>query len=170
MNEKADFKKSKKAAENILKKYNIDEPIINVFEIAKNEGVRLEFIEMPDELKEVAGFFDPQEKVIVVNDNDPPNRQMFTIAHELGHYTLGHDTNKVLMRWQKPSGEYPPEEQEANCFAANLLVPEKMLKERARKYKLPLKESNAILFAKLFGVSKEMMRYRIKTLQHGSSA
>ena len=51
--------------------------------------------------------------IIVYNDapHIPASRVRFTLAHELGHYTLGHlrDGDK--------------EEAEANCFARNLLAP-----------------------------------------------
>jgi len=51
--------------------------------------------------------------IILYNDapHIPPGRKRFTLAHELGHYTLRH----------RRDGE--KEEQEANCFARNLLAP-----------------------------------------------
>lgn len=152
----------KKASE-ILVKYNIEKPVVNIFQIAESEGVNLNFVKMPETLSNVAGFFDVDSKSIYVNDNDPPNRQTFTVAHELGHYILNHEKNKfgVLYRMQKFNGENSATEQEANIFAANILVPKGMLFEAMSKYNLNTKDDE--LLASLFGVSKEMMGYRLKT-------
>ena len=60
---------------------------------------------------------------VVVNDNESVQRIRFTIAHELGHYLLGHlgPDNANLNR------EYgnikPIQETEADMFAARLLSP-----------------------------------------------
>jgi len=108
----------------LLSKYQIDKPVVNVFDVAKNEGIDLRFVKMPESLKDVAGFFDAESKSIFVNNEDPTNRQMFTVAHELGHYILEHSKDKygILYRRQIFNGEQAPAEQEANYFAANLLV------------------------------------------------
>ena len=51
--------------------------------------------------------------ILCYNDSDtlPETRKRFTLAHELGHYVLGH----------RRDGE--AEEREANCFARNILAP-----------------------------------------------
>ncbi len=55
------------------------------------------------------------------------SRKRFTVAHEIGHFVLpGHDqadgvcTAKDLNRWTYAQKDF---EQEANCFAAELLIP-----------------------------------------------
>ena len=144
----------------ILEKYDIKEPIVPIFQIAQEEGITLKFINMPQELQDVAGFFDPKKKIIFVNKEDAPNRQTFTIAHELGHYILGHEPNEYGVLPRIPNlVETNPKEKEANCFAANLLVPAKMLKEIIKKYNL---KPDAALLAEIFGVSEEVMKYRLK--------
>lgn len=51
------------------------------------------------------------KSIIFYNDHDPRERIRFTIAHEIGHIVLGHlEKNKNF-------------ENEANCFARNLLCP-----------------------------------------------
>lgn len=158
-----DYKKSEQKAAELLKKYSITEPIVNVFDIVKNEGLDLKFIKFPPKLQEVAGFFDPDTKTIFVNAEEPTNRQTFTVAHELGHYLLEHKPTeyKVLMRWEKPEGEKQPLEQEANCFAACLLVPENILKDTMKKYDLGKHDLDVRILAQMFGVSREMMKYRL---------
>lgn len=155
---------AKQKAKELLEKYQVEEPVINVFQIAKDEGLSLNSAKMTGQLKDVAGFFDKETNSIFINSDDPPTRQMFTVAHELGHYKLNHQPDEygVLYRFQKFDGANDAEKQ-ANCFAANLLVPKKMLKKAMRKYRLD--KDNAGILADLFGVSKEMMSYRIKTLE-----
>lgn len=157
---------SKKVSD-LLDKYQIDKPVVNVFEIAEDEGINLKFVKMPEALKDVAGFFDAESKSIFINNEDSPNRQVFTVAHELGHYILGHNTGQygVLYRRQILSIEQVPAEKEANYFAANLLVPKQMLKDIMEKYNLTKKDDE--ILASLFGVSREMMGYRIKNCCNG---
>mgnify|MGYP001577598842 CR=1 FL=1 len=115
---------------------------------------------MPGKLSRVSGFFDADSKTIYVNINDSLTRQNFTIAHELGHYILGHDTKEygVLLRFPELNAKEDVEK-EANCFAANLLVPEKMLKEIMRSYSLDKKD--VPILAQIFGVSNMVMEYRL---------
>ncbi len=88
----------------------------------------LPVIEMPAEYNNVAGFLDIQNKQIFVNQEDPPNRQTFTIAHEIGHYLLHrdiiqeHPEQYELLFRGKILEAHTPMEQEANCFAANFLM------------------------------------------------
>lgn len=87
---------------------------------------------------------------------------LFTVAHELGHIILEHDTNSpgygVLFRDSAKPKNKNPMEQEADCFAANLLVPTSMLREYLENYPgVP-----NLLLARLFGVSEEVIRWRRK--------
>jgi Zn-dependent peptidase ImmA (M78 family) len=54
---------------------------------------------------------------IEVPSRDPPLRQRFTVAHELGHATLRHDVPEDRI------------EVEANAFAAELLLPRAALRQ-----------------------------------------
>ena len=58
--------------------------------------------------------------------------------------------------YRKALGELnqDPKEKEANCFAANLLVPAELLE----KYK----DYNIDTIAKIFGVSQEVIGYRLQ--------
>jgi len=97
---------------------------------------------------------------IYFNLMDPPNRQRFTVAHELGHHVLKHgprfrDTSATLS-----GGSYDPIETSANRFAAELLMPThpmKVLVEEQGIVSLPT-------LAASFGVSEKAMHYRLKNL------
>ena len=159
------FKKEKAIieAKRLLEKYDITEPIVNVLKIAESEGLEISFVTMPEEYSNVSGFLNKEEKTIVVNKNDSVTRKSFTIAHELGHYILDHKPGEYGLLYRKSMGEYEkiPKEMEANCFAANLLVPEDMLKDVMKK--MSLGRNDSWIIAKIFGVSEQMMEYRLKS-------
>lgn len=63
---------------------------------------------------------------IHIAPNEPSYRQRFTIAHELGHLSLGHGS----MQREKKSysiHNYKPMERDANVFAAALLMPRRLV-------------------------------------------
>ncbi|WP_160299164.1 ImmA/IrrE family metallo-endopeptidase [Sphingomonas sp. SRS2] len=131
-------------------------------EIAETQGVDVVFADFGEAGERVAGFCDFESGKLYVNANDPVARQTFTIAHELGHWVLHRrffeenpDEYSILPRFQKPSAKNPFE-QEANHFAANLLVPKRLL--------APVKDAGATVLAKVFGVSREMMENRLKNV------
>lgn len=58
--------------------------------------------------------------IITLPRNTSPERDVYTIAHEIGHIVLGHtlDAAGMLVR----SRDLSPEERQANVFAAELLM------------------------------------------------
>jgi IrrE N-terminal-like domain len=75
-----------------------------------------------------SGMLLPAERRILVNADEPPARQRFTIAHELGHWVcqcLEGSVEPVYCRATDVVGETARlAEREANVFAAELLMPE----------------------------------------------
>lgn len=61
------------------------------------------------------------EVFISFREDDPPQRQRFTIMHELGHYLLGHLGTEPMTRSE--SDCRPEEEQAADKFAIDMLAP-----------------------------------------------
>ncbi len=156
----ADFQKAINESKTLLASFGVDSPPIPLTDIVASNGLNIvyaDFSVIPDGNK-IAGFIDFSKSRIVVNKDDSPNRQRFTIAHELGHYIMHQDYVKdeskynVLLRVPLRDKGYTSEEQEANCFAANLLVPKELLE----KYKnIP----NTIK-ASIFAVSEDVIKYR----------
>lgn len=60
---------------------------------------------------------------VVINDNESVQRIRFTIAHELGHYLLGHLGSNTTNLNRGYNGIKPIQETEADIFAARLLAP-----------------------------------------------
>lgn len=150
----------KKKADALSEPYSV--PPIPVLEIAEQQGVDVIFADFNDAGSRVAGFCDFEEARLYVNASDSLARQTFTIAHELGHWVLHKDffdrtpnAYRILPRFQRtePGNPY---EQEANCFAANLLVPKRLL--------LPVKSAPVARLAGIFSVSREMMEHRLKNV------
>lgn len=121
------------------------------------------------------------ERHIMVNKAHHPNRQRFTIAHELGHLVLHHNSGDGLFidthlrayqrRGSAASGVYeesgstttPAEEWEANLFASALLMPRELLlsKTVGREY---WDELDVAALAAEFGVSEQAMTIRLRQL------
>ena len=115
-----------------------------------------------------SGFLlcDGPSAAIYVNDTFPPNRNRFTVAHELGHYVKARETHsppKGDARQHKKRDELAAagtnvEEIYANRFAAALLMPRK---EVMKLLKLGLSTSE---LASRFRVSEAAMENRLKNL------
>jgi Zn-dependent peptidase ImmA (M78 family) len=134
-------------------------PPISPIELAENYRIEIEFVVFKN--KSISGFLDFATNKIYVNGEEPYNRNMFTIAHELGHHFLHRtyfekDSEKYNVLLRAPLGSTKdPIEQEANAFAANLLVPKYLLD---MYYEIATVEE----LADLFVVSQEVIRNRLK--------
>jgi len=141
---------------------NFTSPPIPVQEIAQRNGVEVVFASFTKFDDVVAGFCDFEGKKLFVNAKDPRTRQRFTIAHELGHwmlhreYYLSHPEQYPVLPRFSETDKSDPLEKEANCFAANLLVPKKLL--------LPVKDAFVRTLANIFDVSVVMMENRLKNV------
>lgn len=160
----ADWKKAKAKAAEVLKNYGLANPPVDPEAIAEAMGVDVVYANFsPTSKDRISGFiqFDPLR--IVVNNDISPNRMTFTIAHELAHYLLHREwaqskAYQVLPRQNDYARNKPPEEQEADCFAAELLVPADML-NRYREYASPRE------LARIFAVSEDVILNRFKSLR-----
>ena len=143
--------------------------------------------ELPDNISGASMTTDDGKKVIVVNKDHNENRQRFTMAHELGHLLLGHDTSlniqkagylgnseqdtssQILFRDDKSSEGSDWREIEANHFAASLLMPKELLNNKIEKItqeksECYLSELDVCNLAKTFRVSPISMSIRLSRL------
>jgi len=160
----ANYTKAKTIAEEVLQENYIIHPPVPVFELVKNYGYKVVEVELDNN---IAGFVNPTQQVIYVNVQDSPTRKAFTVAHELGHiklHTTELEKNPDLgILYRRPLGKKDDDEkeQEANCFAANLLVPQNMLEEITAKYKDILPGDNGVdILSTIFGVSRDVIGFR----------
>jgi hypothetical protein len=74
---------------------------------------------------------------ICVNANDRPDRQRFTICHEIAHIVLGLPSeHKALTTWSY--AKRPPAEVWCDVFAAELLLPYRLFTEEVEKMPIGL--------------------------------
>lgn len=145
-------------ARNILKALKIEEPPINIRAViqylSKNRGITIDLLayNLPEK---VSGAHAKRgdKHIITYNRNHHPNRQRFTVAHELGHLLLEH---VELQNNEEDFVSRKPEETAANKFAAELLVPLEFLKGDFEKGVKDVK-----MLANKYQVSEEMMWWRI---------
>lgn len=157
-----DYKNAEVEALKILESLGYKKPPVNPLEIAHELDIAVKFVTFDNQYDNVSGLYYYKDNTIYVNKAEHPNRQTFTIAHELGHKLLHEEwiksnDYKMLLREQLVTPSKDPKEQEANCFAANLLVPKEMLK----MYK---NIASIDELSTLFMVSKSVIRNRLNRL------
>ena len=161
-NMKPNYEIAKEKAFQVLKDNFINEPPVIAEEVAHRYGLDVKYCVFKPEYNDVAGFID-SKGVIIVNSQEAAQRRNFTIAHELGHYLLGHLKNPeygVLYRRPISQMSSKPIEQEANCFAANLLVPEEILKDYIKRCPFATNQQ----LGNIFGVSSDVIGFRRQLL------
>ncbi len=156
----ADLGMAKREADKLTDIYS--SPPVPVLEIAEENGVKVRFVNFGSYSSTVSGYCDFTKDEIFVNSEEIPQRQSFTIAHELGHWFMHRrifldnpEMYPVLLRTNN-SNTNDPLEKEANAFAAHLLVPNRLLK------RVQSQGANATVLANLFFVSRSMMEIRMR--------
>jgi len=109
-----------------------------------------------------SGYFDNtgEQPVIEYNQSEAVVRQRFTIAHELGHYALGHASSPRDTPASFSTKVADDAERLANRFAAELLIPAKELRLLLQTGKL----KNVAEFADAFWTSQLAITYRMQGL------
>lgn len=127
---------------------------IDPFEIAQKEGLSIH------PFFDASGWYKPKERIIYFNPTEPPTRQRFTVAHELGHHFFSHGERPRDSAAQFSSLYFDPVESQANRFAAELLMPagsvQLLVVDRG--------ETDISTLARYFDVSEVAMKIRLKSL------
>lgn len=131
---------AREKARQVLREHEIGRPHVVVHSIARKCGFE---VRQSGRLGKLTARL--VGNVIEVRADDPPVRQRFSVAHELGHHFLG-----------TRHGDGPLAEQEANAFAGELLVPGHML-ESAMKQTTDTRE-----LMKIFKVSRQVLEITAK--------
>lgn len=163
-------------AQKLLDDLGYDTIPVPVDKIAKQRGAQLRYSPLDKELCGMV-FVKDGVPIIGVNALHHPNRQRFSIAHEIGHLELHRDhiTSKVhvdkgfkvsvLRRDANSATGTERLEIEANQFAAALLIPRKVLDEVLATAHVEIDDDDAMEnWAKTFKVSKATLEFRIKNL------
>lgn len=120
--------------------------------VARRLGIQIQYVPLP---LNRSGFYVPGPPVtIMVNRDQNHERRNWTIAHELGHWTM----HRYMRReFANAPGDKSLFEREANAFAAEFLMPTEVVRELAP-------ELSFGGLAAYFGVSLQAMDKRLREL------
>ncbi len=101
-------------------------------------------------------------RIIGVNDNRPIEWKRFVIGHEFGHFVLSEKKENLFLHRENIKGKNE-EENDADYFAAALLMPEESFKRTYSEFesKMTMRELVSYL-AKEYCVSEESVQRRIE--------
>ncbi|GHT01273.1 hypothetical protein AGMMS50276_28940 [Synergistales bacterium] len=95
---------------------------------------------------------------ILANSNLKPGRFRFSVAHELGHFTLAHPSSFILADGKRVQGDARLERQ-ADIFASELLLPESLLREDLKRGGVSASD-----LSKRYRVSRQALDIKLRTL------
>lgn len=113
----------------LLSDADITSPAVPVDKVARHLGLNVQYAAYDNDLSGCL-IRTKNQAIVGVNLAHHPNRQRFTIAHEIGHFLL-HEGEEIFVDrgfrvnrrdWKSSTAE-KPEEIEANRFASELLIP-----------------------------------------------
>jgi Zn-dependent peptidase ImmA (M78 family) len=163
-----------KRAKDLLEEQGVSAAPVPVERIAKGLEAQLRFSPLDDELSGMV-YVKDGTPIIGVNALHHPNRQRFTLAHEVGHLVLhrAEITRQIhvdkgfpmLMRDSASAAGIDEMEIEANFFAAELLMPESLLARSLQGQSFDIDDEGAVAaLAKEYKVSVAAMRFRLGNL------
>lgn len=163
-------------AQKLLANLGFREIPVPVDRIARSLGARLRYSPLDEELSGFV-FIKDGVPIIGVNSLHHPNRQRFTIAHEIGHLQLHPEFIRTIVHVDKQFAESVLKrdtssasgterlEVEANQFAAALLMPNFVLDELLEEAPIDVEDGHSIeIWAKNFVVSKSALQYRLRNM------
>lgn len=165
--------------EGILRDAGISAPPVDPVVIARNLGLEVQSHAAPNDGSDVSGCLirkPGMRPIIGVNREQHENRQRFTVAHEIGHFLLHEgdeihlsraQTFRVNFRDSAAGAAIFTDEKEANFFAAELLMPAKMLAHDIDQCAVDLTADNdgtLDSLASRYKVSTQALTYRLINL------
>jgi Zn-dependent peptidase ImmA (M78 family) len=161
-------------ATKVLEKFAITKPPVPVEKIAGGLGAKVRFSPMDDEISGII-YIKDGVPIIGVNSLHRPNRQRFTIGHEVGHLVLHRElmTREVhvdmqfnVMRRDNNSATGAEKlEKEANQFAAELTMPHEFLRRAIGVRDIDIDDTEFIkMLAQQFKMSDDAMKIRMVNL------
>ena len=161
-------------AQAVLARLGMKTAPISVEKVAKSMGAQVRFSPLDKELSGMI-YIKNDVPIIGVNSLHHPNRQRFTIAHELGHLEMHRamitsevhvdKSFPILMRDAVAATGTQKIEIDANRFAAELLMPRALLEEALANARFDIDDEKPLEeIAKRFRVSRQTLDYRIRYL------
>ncbi|SRR6266566_225427 len=163
---------ARKKAKELLAGAGVKSPPVPVEVLASAVGAEVRYEPFPGQLSGMVHRKADGSAIIGINSLHPLTRQRFSIAHELAHLVLHKDedlhvdeTSSIRFRSELSSRAVDVGEIEANQFAAELLMPSKMLFSEIDKLPGDLGTEEAVTkLAERFQVSEQAMTFRLSGL------
>ncbi len=145
---------------------------VDVDVLAERLGILVSYSPLEDDYSGLLVIRDGRASAHI-NSRHHPNRRRFSLAHELGHFVLhaGGETtvnnayvDKVMRIYQRKdrSGSNPRMEWEANFFAAELLMPEQLVRSKVVDEGYDLEdEADVSRLAVVLRVSEQALAIRL---------
>ena len=162
------IQRAKDLARQLLDTVGYEMPV-DAARIAENRGLVIRSQPLEDTVSGMLVIKDGRT-IIGINESHHPNRQRFSIAHELGHYLLHREQSSVFIdavyyRDQTSSEGSRAQEIEANAFAAELLMPERVVREHFERQDMDMVDDVAIRrLASRWEVSAQALTIRLTSL------
>lgn len=119
--------KAIKLANDLRKDLELDERFLDLPPLLNDMGIDLRCESLPSGIEGLT-----RDNQIIVDPAHSERRRRFTVAHEVGHHLLGH--GRVSCSSGKIHGRVAdPREEQANTFAASLLMPARLFRKDAKK-------------------------------------
>jgi Zn-dependent peptidase ImmA (M78 family) len=159
------YPKAKNLAEKVLRDNFIKEAPVNADALARIYNLKIYYCNFEPDYSNLSGFLRKNRNMIFVNCDDPVKRKNFIVAHELGHYLLGHTDEEekgyaALYRGPIIVQAETDAEREATVFAANLIIPDRLLVYWIRER--PLASNN--ILAGIYGAPPDVVGFRRQEL------
>jgi Zn-dependent peptidase ImmA (M78 family) len=112
---------------------------------------------------DIEGVLNRSSHTVSLSEGDDFEAKNFTTAHEIGHFKLHEDLQTNVFTMHQLSGLLihqgeDIQEDQANLFAASLLMPEKLVKSLWNTTK------DIVTLSKIFGVPENVVTFRLKVL------
>ncbi|GLK53427.1 ImmA/IrrE family metallo-endopeptidase [Maricaulis virginensis] len=159
---------ARQRAKELLSECGIERVPTPLARLARKLGIRVDYTPLDDALSGMA-FIKDGQKLVWVNSLHHPNRQRFTLAHEIGHHVLhaneleaGVHVDKGMLRRDAVSTQGTELiEIQANNFASELLMPEERLRTLVGEGVNLEDEARMAALAAKFQVSTAALQYRL---------
>ncbi len=120
------YKDVRNSAWKCLLDFNASSLPVDVLRIARNAGIRVIRDSYVGDLlpgENGKAYYDGSQWTVIYNDRNPKELSRFTLAHELGHILLGHETKFIKYSNACEFNHRSKSEEQADRFAVRLLCP-----------------------------------------------
>jgi Zn-dependent peptidase ImmA (M78 family) len=150
--------------------------VFDYFELFENQGFRVVVLPMPKDIDSFS-YYDPpcQNAFFFLNARKNPERQLFSLAYELGRvfiltYTMQQGIELFASQDEKAPDAHKPftARRGANRFAATFLMPKKSVCDTVNQLGIQRKHWSYELLLRIkhrFGISAETFLYRLEELE-----